>query len=444
MNKILNVGIMMLMALGFILLGYFTPRESFIQYFTIYSILFLGAFLIYKTGSLSFNNKLFAAIGFRLLLLVMIPNLSDDIFRFIWDGRVSLSGMNPYLWLPSEIVGEQHLLTNELYNHLNSPEYYTVYPSVCQFIFVFAEYIAGGNTGVSMIVMRLFIISAEVLTLLLLPGLLKSFGVNQNFSLGYALNPLVIIELTGNLHFEGIMILFILLFIRSIFTKQYINAGIFLGIAVSIKLIPLIFIPVLLRYIGWRKVVIVATVCISITGISFLPYFDVNLIKHISSSISLYFQSFEFNASIYYIARWIGFQLSGYNEIAIIGRILPLIFLLILILISNPFKKDLFIKYPEKLLLLLSAYYFLSTTVHPWYLCVLIFVSSFTEYKYVVVWSLLAGLSYYRYIDAELKEPYLLIGIEYILVLGLMVYEFYKNPLERLLNQNSQKLTIDS
>ena len=62
----------------------------------------------------------------RLMLLFSFPNLSDDIFRFIWDGRMCSLGINPYGYLPSEIVDNHAALGAELYSELNSPNYFTI------------------------------------------------------------------------------------------------------------------------------------------------------------------------------------------------------------------------------------------------------------------------------------------------------------------------------
>ena len=74
-------------------------------------------------------------------------------------------------------------------------------------------------------------------------------------------------------------------------------------------------------------------------------------------------------------------------------------------------------------LYLLTFYFFISTTVHPWYLCFLVFLSAFSTYKYPLIWSALVVLSYSAYADTAFEESSLLLGIEYFLVFGVFLYE---------------------
>jgi len=82
---------------------------------------------------------LWISMGFRLIFIIAIPALSDDYFRFIWDGKLFVNGINPYLSIPSEIINTDLAktagLSQELYKGLNSPEYFSVYPPVNQLLF---------------------------------------------------------------------------------------------------------------------------------------------------------------------------------------------------------------------------------------------------------------------------------------------------------------------
>ncbi|MHB8084952.1 MAG: hypothetical protein ACYDHZ_03950, partial [Dehalococcoidia bacterium] len=91
---------------GYVWLGYFTARSSFIQVLLLYFFLFALYVLIVHRGTFSNNWKIAvgAALFLRLSLLFMTPNLSDDYFRFIWDGLLFAHGYNPYLVLPSTFI----------------------------------------------------------------------------------------------------------------------------------------------------------------------------------------------------------------------------------------------------------------------------------------------------------------------------------------------------
>ena len=143
----------------------------------------------------------------------------------------------------------------------------------------------------------------------------------------------------------------------------------------------------------------------------------------------LWFQKFEFNASIYYIVRWIGFQLKGYNIIASAGKILPLMVILILNGLAFFRRNNSTQKLIETMLVGVSAYFFLATTVHPWYIATPLLLSVFTKFRFALVWSFLVMLSYSAYIKNGFQENYWLIAVEYILVIGIFVLEIFKPKL---------------
>jgi len=100
--------------------------------------------------------------------------------------------------------------------------------------------------------MRLFIIAAEVGTLLMMQSILKKNQLPLKNILYYALNPLVILELTVNLHFEAVMIFFLMASIWYLGQNKMAWSSLSFGLAISSKLIPLIFIPLLIKRIGFH------------------------------------------------------------------------------------------------------------------------------------------------------------------------------------------------
>lgn len=158
---------------------------------------------------------LFAA-GFltRLALIGALPGLSDDLYRFLWDGRLWAQGYNPFDQLPLYYLEQGAAIrgiTPSLYEQLNSPEYYTIYPPVAQGTFALAAWLFPENLMGGAIVLRSFLLLCELGSLWLIWNLLRHFQLPLARGLIYALNPLIIIEITGNLHYEGAMIFFLLL-----------------------------------------------------------------------------------------------------------------------------------------------------------------------------------------------------------------------------------------
>jgi hypothetical protein len=206
---------------GYVLFGYFLSRQNFLAVMSTYLVLFAGYVYVLKGVPFSviddskYSLQIFtwAAILFRLLFLFSIPRLSDDYFRFLWDGNLSASGINPYSITPLDYMQQPSNRSDylaELFVGINSQGYHSVYPPVLQFIFFIAGKLFPGNLVASIVSLRIVIIAAETGSILLLQKILQHFHLPKSRVLLYALNPLVIIELSGNLHAEAIMIFFLL------------------------------------------------------------------------------------------------------------------------------------------------------------------------------------------------------------------------------------------
>ncbi|GAA4411230.1 DUF2029 domain-containing protein [Nibrella viscosa] len=442
-----RIGWLALSAGLYIFIAYGVPREQFGLLLSLYGLLFWGYLLRVRplwyhrnsqTSVFGFPDEpdrlLFAAaIIFRLTLLFAMPKLSDDYVRFIWDGRLLAHGFNPYLYLPTGIINTplagQAGLDGNVFIYLNSPNYYTVYPPLNQAMFGLAAMLSPGNVLGNVIALRVFILLAELGVLWLLVRLLTHVNRNPNLALLYGLNPLIILELTGNVHFEAVVIFFVLLAVWLVLKNRWVLSAGALALAVGTKLLPLLFLPLAIRYLGWRRGISYAMLTLILTGILFLPFASVALVQNIFSSINLYFQKFEFNASIYYLIREVGFWIKGYNIIEQAGLWLSIITTLGVLWIA--FSTKLPHALSTRLLLTLSFYFALATTVHPWYATTLVAASVFTNFRYPLVWSGLIWVSYATYQGGlPYRENLLLTAVEYLVVAGYGLYEVWtnKNP----------------
>lgn len=364
----------------------------------------------------------------RWVLLPAIPNLSDDFYRFIWDGRLWNQGINPFAYLPSQIIRNElpaqlQGINAALYQSLNSPDYFTIYPPVNQFIFALATRIFPESVWGSIIIIRAFILLAESTNIWLLYQLLQKARLPARNTLIYALNPLVILELSGNLHFEALMLCFLLLSLYFLQKQHLTLSAASFALAVCTKLIPLIFLPLYLRRLGLRKSVYFYGITGIVTVLMFYPLLSRELMEGMSKSIGLYFQKFEFNASIYYIIREIGYYSQGYNIIESAGRWLAIsTFLFIMIFTWRERNRQL----PVAFMWVLLIYLLLATTVHPWYIIPLLAFSSFSSYRYTIAWSGAIFFSYAGYTTEGYQENLAIIFVEYALVLGILGYELFQ------------------
>jgi alpha-1,6-mannosyltransferase len=141
------------------------------------------------------------------------------------------------------------------------------------------------------------------------------------------------------------------------------------------------------------------------------------------------------------VVRWIGFQVKGYNIIATAGMVLPLIFVALLLVLSFFRRNRSLQQLISTMLLAVTAYFLLSTTVHPWYIITPLLLSVFTRYKFALVWSLLVMLSYFAYSNENYEENLWLIAVEYITVIGILCWELFR---EWKSSQNSQYIKTEN
>ena len=447
-------------------LAYGVERYETARLLTVYAISFIAYVGLLKLAPpAAFRWLMGLAVVARLTLLPVLPHLSDDIYRFVWDGRLLYQGYDPFAYLPSEIISgvgsvQAQGIDEALYQQLNSPDYYTIYPPVNQGVFALAAWVSPTSVRGSAIVIRTIIILAELMTLWLMVHLLKqkqppsmrnhpatsSFGTLEKSarhsvfniftklfkrrpkfacpslsqqSVLYALNPLVIIELTGNLHFEALMIAFLLGSVYWLRRNLGLSAVLF-GLAVCTKLVPLILLPLYWRRLGWEKALLFYGLVGLTTAALFFPLVTPELVAGMQKSISLYFQKFEFNASVYYLIREIGFYRKGYNIIAQAGHWLAIsTFLGIILYAALERNRWLPAAYSGAWLIFLL----LSTTVHPWYVTPLLAFAVFTPYRYAVAWSGLIFLTYAGYSATGFAENLWVTALEYVIVLAILGYE---------------------
>ncbi|WP_152981494.1 glycosyltransferase 87 family protein [Hymenobacter sp. AT01-02] len=436
-------------------LAYYTPRHHFGQLLGL-MILAFGAYAGLWRARLSLRVGLAVALGVRLLWLPALPAFSDDYYRFRWDGLLVAHGLNPFQYRPDELLrplslpispsdtaAQQSELSptdlrpvlsvreelGELYSKLNSPHYYSVYPPVCQAVFGVAAWLFPSSALGFVVVLRLVVLAAEIATAVLLLALLRTLRLPTRLALLYLLNPLVVVELTGNLHFEAVVITFLLLMFWLLGRNRVGLAGGALGLAAAAKLLPLLVVPLLVRRLGWKQFIVFGSVAGGVLLLLFVPFLSAQLLSNIGRSLNLYFRNFEFNASVYYLLRPIGEWLTGWNQIARIGPALALTTAIGSLALAGlervPSWRTLF----TSALGLLTLYFLLATTVHPWYLTPLVALSIFTRFRYPLVWSGLAVLSYATYQTAAYTENLWLVALEYAGVGAMLLWELRRGSL---------------
>ncbi len=410
--------------------AYHLVRTDFLNLLGIFAILFFLCFKIVRIEKWNFRFLLVAGILFRLIFLFAEPNLSQDFYRFIWDGELVRNFINPYLNVPNTLIEQPDLpIANakELYHGMGglSAKHFSNYPPLNQLLFALASLLGGKTILGAIITMRCSILLADIGIVYFGRKLLKNINQSPHLIFWYFLNPLVLIELTGNLHFEGVMLFFFVwaLYLLSIHKWQW--AAFVYACSISIKLVPLLFLPLFLKHFKFKRAIFFYTLVALGSLLIFIPFYSSEFITNYSKTIGLWFSNFEFNAGLYNAIKQIAiqFDIKPWKLIKTYGQITPIVTIAFVVLITFFRKNEKLPILISSMLWVLSFYYFISATVHPWYIIFLVVLSAFTKYKYAFLWSAVIVLSYFAYSLEDFKENLWLIAIEYFSVLLFLIYE---------------------
>ncbi len=317
-----------------------------------------GLVLLWRRDPLTRTEVLWGGLLLRLAFLPLLPGLTDDLYRYIWDGWLQVEGINPYRYVPEDqaLVPFQ---SSFLYEKLNSQPYYSVYPPFAQTAFAvggWAYTIAGWPTAYY-VLKGLFGI-AEFGGVLLLSRLTTA----RNLLL-YAWNPLVLLETAGQGHTEALLVPLVVGLIWAARRGAGKLASVVVAGAGLIKIYPFVLGPFLLRRYGWTAIWPGMLVLIGFS----LPYAAPYTFSHLWDSVDLFARLFEFNAGPYYLTKYFFWLWTGADWSKQIGPSFRYLFLALLpLLYVLDWKQDWSLRRAS--LITIGLFLILSTTVHPWYI----------------------------------------------------------------------------
>lgn len=420
-----------LMLAGVYFLGNIIPRTDFQTVLGLFVLLFGLMFLIFALAEekTPWFFIFISGLLIRFSLFLAIPQWSEDYARFLWDGEVLRMEENPYTETPRQFLENHQLestaILDQLFPLLNSPDYFSVYPPLNQGVFWLAATASGAQIAKGIISLRLLLLLGEIAVFMVLIRLLTFFQLPQKLLWLYWLNPLVILEITGNLHFEGLVLLFLLGSVLALAKKQLPTSAGFWGLAVGMKLVPLILLPSLVFFKGIRgnrafwlsgAVTLLLSFVWLLMGSSWINFLQ---------SLRLYQGKFEFNASVYYLLREIGFWIQGYNTIATLTKVLSVLTLGLVIFFSWKRKPTTALELVDLWVLIYLIYLILQPVVHPWYLIPAFGLSLLTGRNTFLIWSFAAIFSYQAYANEPVVESPIFLTLEYLLVLAGIYLDYF-------------------
>jgi hypothetical protein len=317
----------------------------------------LALVVIRARDPLSTRQVLWGAFILRIAFLPLLPGLTDDLYRYIWDGWIQLHGFNPYHY-PPEHEALAEFQTAPIYDRLNSSSYYSVYPPLTQLVFALGGWFHAVDWTVSYYVLKVLFASAEFGGVLLLSRLTTA----RNLLL-YAWNPLVLLETAGQGHTEALLVLFLVGAVWAVRRDRPRLASLAIVGAGMVKLYPFVLWPLLWRRYGtaalWPGALLGIALCV--------PYAAPYALPHLKASVDLFAQLFEFNAGLYYATKYVAWVVTGADWSKVIGPAFRYLFLGALVpLYVLDWRRSW--SFRRATVLTLGLFFVLSTTVHPWYL----------------------------------------------------------------------------
>ena len=209
----------------------------------------------------------------------------DDIHRYVWDGRLQRLGYNPYLVVPSDPAAKG-LHTPETRN-LNNPDLPSPYPAGAQLFFRAVTAIQESTFALKLA----FVVCEFAIVFVLLDVLRRKQGAH--LVLAYAWNPLLAIEVAGSGHIDIVGALLLLVSAAALGRRWRATAAVGLGLAVAVKLLPVVLLP-----LYWKRVRIRdAALAAAVVGLLYVPFLNHGRIP--IGSLGTYVQSFRFNGPVF-------------------------------------------------------------------------------------------------------------------------------------------------
>jgi hypothetical protein len=350
------------------------------------------------------------AVLFRVTLMYSAPSLSDDIYRYIWDGMLINHGINPYQYPPAspELTG----FRDALYAGINHKSIGTPYGPVTLLISALAERISH-DVGTMKTIFVLF----DGVSIFLLLRILERLNLPRANLLVYAWNPLPVVEIAGSGHNDPVAIALLLGAFYLVLSGRRGIASLAFAAAVAAKYFALVFLPPLWKHLARSKWLVIPA-GVALVYAPFFPYLD----RHLES-LRTVGAFWPFNDSLFSVVQaLVGSPLLAKAAIGIAFAVLALLI--------HRGRLKIF----EAALLSIGFVLMFTSILHPWYLLWLLpFLCVYPMRAWIWLSGLIA-LSYHvliRYVGAGIWEDSLWIKCAIYIPFYILLLADAKRALSR-------------
>ena len=328
----------------------------------------LGALslLLWKIAPVQFS----AAHWFILILTAIAVRMiffqfqeTDDMYRYIWEGRMQNAGYDPYILAPDAAALEG--LRDSTWTGVNHKEWTAIYGPFAQLLFKLTT-----SVSATVFFMKAVFVLLDLATMLVLVLILKHKGRHPGALALYAFNPLILMAFAGEGHVDSLQMFLVMTAYLFCIKKSWALSAAIMGLAISAKFTAIIFVPFLIRKENWKWVFLVAAAAVA------PAFFFEASPQQMFSSLLRFGSEMRFNDSAHYIL-W---KIFGMGIAAVIcAGILILLSAGIWLTQDSPLRGAFFCCF---------AFLLMAPTVHYWYLCMLIPFLVFVPSVPAMVWSI--------------------------------------------------------
>ena len=325
--------------------------------------------------------------------LRMPPGLDDDIHRYVWDGRVQRLGYNPYIVVPSD-PALASLHTSET-RTLNNPGVPSPYPAGAQLFFR-----AVTTIHESTFALKVAFVVCDLAIVFVLLDVLRCTRQGEHWVLAYAWHPLLAIEVAGSGHVDIVGVLLLLVSAAALLRRWRAVAAMAFGLAVAVKLLPIVLLPLYWKRVRIRDGALVAIVL----GLLYVPFLNHGRIP--IGSLGPYVQRFRFNDPVFATLERVAAP-------QVVAGLAVLVGFLIAIWMRRKSAEG----SAEAFAWPMAASLFCAPVVYPWYLLWMLPFLRSTSTLPILVWTLSILPTYYvwhlRTVGRPWLVPYWIVILEY-------------------------------
>ncbi len=289
-------------------------------------------------------------VVFRLTLLPHGVVGSDDIYRYLWDGKVAAAGINPFAFTPTD-PHLAHLASADIPSKVNHPELRSVYPALAQILFLCSDALFGDSVAG----MKFLLTVMDCLTIAFIWMFVRGRADPVTPLLLYAWSPLPVLYFALDGHIDALAIPFLILGLYLFMRARPLRGALALGLSALAKLVPLFLLPLLAGHLkGFRRFLVPAIPLVLVLSGALL-YYEPSW--GVASSLATFGSRWEFNGGLFSVTYF----LTGSNEAAhVVSGILILLYIGVLSFLDRPLLEKIFWGF--------TGFLLLSPVVHPWYL----------------------------------------------------------------------------